>query len=99
VKLAWTPEARADRRAIYAYIESNNPRAALALDARFTERAAQLVTHPFIGRPGRVPDTRELVAHPNYILIYDVVDQRVRILRLLHAAQQWPPVELENEQP
>ena len=35
--------------------------------------------------------TRELVAHRNYILIYDTAGDVVRVLRLLHAARQWPP--------
>jgi toxin ParE1/3/4 len=90
MKLAWTFEARADRRAIFSYIENDNPRAAIKLDELFSKRAAQLVTHPMMGRIGRVPGTRELVAHPNYILIYDVAGEAVRILRILHAARQWP---------
>ncbi|WP_313517846.1 type II toxin-antitoxin system RelE/ParE family toxin [Brevundimonas sp.] len=49
-----------------------------------------MVDHPGLGRVGRVPGTRELVAHQNYVLVYDVVDDQVRILRVLHAARQWP---------
>jgi toxin ParE1/3/4 len=91
VKLVWTPEARGDRDAIYTHIERDNPRAASDLDELFAKRAAHLVSHPMVGRPGRVANTRELVAHPNYILIYDIAGQTVRVLRVLHAAQQWPP--------
>jgi plasmid stabilization system protein ParE len=32
-----------------------------------------------------------LVAHQNYILVYDVTGDLVRVLRVLHAARQWPP--------
>jgi len=91
VRLAWTPEARADREAIYSHIEADNPRAALRLDALFSRRAAQLVSSPMIGRPGRVGNTRELVVHPNYLLIYDVFGDLVRVLRVLHTSRQWPP--------
>ena len=91
MKLAWTPQALADRRAIYAHIEADNPGAALALDQLFAEKAARLVTHPKIGRPGRVESTRELVAHRSYILVYDITGEVVRVLRVLHTAQQWPP--------
>jgi addiction module RelE/StbE family toxin len=90
LKLAWTYDARSDRRAIFAYIENDNPQAALRLDEQFSKRAAQLVSHPMIGRIGRVDGTRELVVRPNYILIYDLAGEIVRILRILHAAQQWP---------
>ena len=89
--LVWTRLARADREKIRARIAEDNPSAALALDMSFSEKTALLVEHPHMGRPGRVPGTRELVAHPNYILIYDVTSDAVRILRLLHAAQKWPP--------
>ena len=91
-RLFWTPEARQDRSAIYDYIEPVNAPAALALDEMFAKRAGRLVRHPELGRPGRVPNTRELVVHRNYILVYDITDaELVRVLRVLHAARQWPP--------
>lgn len=92
MKLVWTRMASADRKDIREYIAQNNPAAALALDELFSEKANRLVDHPGLGRLGRVTGTRELVAHQNYILIYDAVDDLVRILRVLHAAKQWPPV-------
>ena len=67
------------------------PAAALALDELFEEKATLLVDHPRMGRRGREADTRELVAHHNYILVYDVTGDGVRVLRVLHAARQWPP--------
>ncbi|MFA5496466.1 MAG: type II toxin-antitoxin system RelE/ParE family toxin [Porticoccaceae bacterium] len=91
MELHWTPEAIQDREAIYDYIEADNPIAALALDELFEEKAGRLVDHPDLGRPGRVPGTRELVAHQNYILVYDLAGDLVRVLRMLHAARQWPP--------
>ncbi|WP_267356548.1 MULTISPECIES: type II toxin-antitoxin system RelE/ParE family toxin [unclassified Methylobacterium] len=89
--LVWTLEALQDRDAIYDYIEADNPAAALTLDKRFAERAACLVEHPALGRPGRVTDTRELIVHRRYIIVYDVDETAVRILRILHVALQWPP--------
>lgn len=91
MRLFWTPEALDDRRAIYDYIEADNPSAALALDELFSKKANGLVDQASLGRLGRVTGTRELVAHQNYILIYDTVADVVRILRVLHAARQWPP--------
>ena len=90
MQLYWTSLALADREAIYDYIEADNPRSALSLDELFTEKVSRLVDHPSIGRLGRVPGTRELAAHQNYIIVYDVTADSIRILRILHAARQWP---------
>lgn len=87
MRLFWTAEALADRRSIYDYIEADNPSAALALDELFPEKVLRLADHP-----GRAQGTRELVVHQNYLLICDISPSgdRVRILRVLHAARQWP---------
>jgi len=90
--LFWTPEAIQDRDEIYDYIEVDNPVAAPALDELFAQNARRLVDHPGMGRIGRFVGTRELVAHKNDILVYDVTAEQVRVLRVLHAALQW----LEN---
>lgn len=90
MKLAWTRLALNDRQAIRSYIAQDNPIAALALDELFTEKASRLADHPGLGRPGRVSGTRELIVHQHYLMIYDLADDLVRILRVLHTARQWP---------
>ena len=90
VRLVWTRLASIDRKDIREYIAADNPAAALALDELISEKAARLADDPGLGRIGRVPGTRELVAHRNYVLVYDMADDQVRILRVLHAARQWP---------
>lgn len=94
MKLFWTPEAIRDRNDIYDYIESDNPAAALALDELFAHKAAQLINHPHTGRLGRIAGTRELVVHPSYLLVYDIAGNLVRVLNVVHAARQWPPIRL-----
>jgi addiction module RelE/StbE family toxin len=91
LKLAWTRPASVDRKDIREYIARDNPAAALALDELFSAKARRLIDRPGLGRPGRVTGTRELVVHPNYILVYDAAGDVVRILRVLHTARQWPP--------
>lgn len=91
-ELFWTPEAIQDREEIYALIDADKPAAALALDELLEEKACRLVDHPDLGRSGRVAGTRELVVHRNYVLIYDAPGDWVRVLRVLHAAGQWPSV-------
>ena len=90
VRLVWTRPASIDRKDIREYIAADNPAAALALDELISEKAARLADDPGLGRIGRIPGTRELVAHRNYVLVYDMADDQVRILRVLHAARQWP---------
>lgn len=92
MKLVWTRPAHADRKAIREHIVQHAPVAALALDELLSEKASLLIDQPALGRNGRVAGTYELVAHPNYILIYDTTTDAVRILRALHAARQWPPI-------
>lgn len=91
MRLTWTRPAQRDRAGIRAHIATDNPRAALALDELIAVKAARLADHPQLGRPGRVEGTRELIAHRNYILVYDIAGDQLRILRVLHAARQWPP--------
>ena len=93
MKLVWSRPAAADRREIRSWIAQDNPAAALRLDQRLSEAAQYLVDHPDLGRPGRLAGTRELVIHQNYILVYDLIGDLVRVLRILHAARQWPIVE------
>lgn len=86
----WKPAAIADRKNITAYIARDNLRAAIDMGDMLIEKAAQLDRNPMQGRIGRVKGTRELVAHPNYIVIYRIVGKTVEVLRVKHAAQQWP---------
>lgn len=93
MELLWTPEAVRDREDIYDYIEEDNPLAALALDELITERTAVLQDFPKMGRGGRVPDTFELIVHSSYMVVYEIVETRVRVLNIVHTARQWPPPE------
>lgn len=86
--LHWKPKAREDRARIMDCIAQDNPAAALDLDELVEQKAETLQLNPTIGRIGRVKGTRELVAHPNYILIYRIVGKVVEVLRVKHAAQK-----------
>jgi plasmid stabilization system protein ParE len=60
------------------------------MDTIFAEKAALLTRFPALGHPGRVPGTRELLAHRHYFLIYRIRGDQIQILRLLHTSRQWP---------
>ena len=70
---------------------NDNPDAAQRLKDEIEAKAAKLPEHPKLYRVGRVPGTREMVVRSNYVVIYTEDAHAVTILRVLHAAPQWPP--------
>jgi toxin ParE1/3/4 len=91
MKIVWSLCAIADRDAIFDYIEADSPRAAARIDDQMETQVDHLITFPESGRPGRVAGTRELVLQRTpYVAAYRIEGETVRILRVLHGAQQWP---------
>lgn len=90
MRLVWRPAAVEDRAAIMDYIAEDNPGAALDLDESIEGKASALIDHPRLYKPGRMKGTREMVVHPNYVVVYQESKTEVVILRVLHARQQWP---------
>ncbi len=76
-----------------AYIAADNSRAAITMDELFGSVAARLADFPMLGRPGQIVGTREVIAHENYRLIYEIDEagKIVWILALIHVARRWPP--------
>ncbi|UHD16257.1 type II toxin-antitoxin system RelE/ParE family toxin [Thiocapsa bogorovii] len=73
------------------YIASDNPDTARALLKRLRSRITDLEDAPHIGRPGRVPGTRELaIPGTAHIVPYQVSGDQMQILRVYHGARQWP---------
>lgn len=92
MKIVWTPEAEQDRAAIWKYLAARDPNAALRIDRLFSDAVAGLSDFPMLGHEGEVPGTRELTPHRSYRLVYEVVEDTIWILVLIHAARQWPPL-------
>ena len=88
--LEWKATAIADLLAIIDYISDDNPDAAQALKDEIEAKTSRLPEHPQMYLPGRVAGTREMVVRPNYIVVYADNIDTITILRVLHAAQQWP---------
>jgi len=59
--------------------------------SRIVTAVASLTSFPERGRPGRAPDTRELVvARTPYIIAYKVQHDTIHIVAILHGARRWP---------
>ncbi|MCA1197514.1 type II toxin-antitoxin system RelE/ParE family toxin [Sphingomonas sp. R647] len=89
-KLVWSADARRDLRDLFMFVAVRNRDAAHRLEQLIVDGAERVAALPLAYRPGRAPETREAILHPNYLLIYQVDDRRVRILRVLHARQRYP---------
>ena len=85
----WNPIARAALRTILDFISERNAIAAQDLYDSIATATEALSQHPYLYRLGRVPGTRELVVHPNYIVVYRV-SNAIEILNVLHSRQQYP---------
>lgn len=88
--LNWKAVASADLLEIVGYIAEDSPDAAQSLKNEIEAKANALVNHPKLYKPGRMKGTREMVIRPNYVVIYLESSSEVTILRVLHAARQWP---------
>ena len=86
----WKADARSDLAAILDYVANRNPQAAVALYNQIDRLVSQLPQHPDLYRPGRVAGTRELVVHPNYIIVYRIRARTIEILSVMHSRQRYP---------
>jgi toxin ParE1/3/4 len=73
------------------FVAAENPAAAEALDTEIERQVDRLADHPYLGRKGRQPGTRELViSRTPFIAVYRIKPHAIEILRILHGAQDWP---------
>ena len=83
--------AEQDRTDISDYISQDNPLAAIQMDELFADAADRLADHPNFGKAGPISGTREMIPHESCRLVYEVQDNTVWILALVHTARMWPP--------
>jgi addiction module RelE/StbE family toxin len=92
MRVEWSQPAVADLQRISGYIEQDRSLETANKVSRVIYDAVQsLRTMPYRGRLGRVDNTRELlVQRLRYVIVYEVFDERVLILNIVHGAQKWP---------
>jgi addiction module RelE/StbE family toxin len=90
--LIWRPQAENDLLGIIERIWQDNPDRAATFAQEIQDKAERLPEHPELYRVGRRRGTREMVVHPNYIVIYRIIKKSkvVEILRVKHVAKKWP---------
>ncbi len=91
MKVIWFKRAILDLKSAKDYIAQDNPLAAQKIVRRIRDKVSLLSDQPGIGRPGRVPNTKELVVDRTpFILPYRVRDNNIEIIRVLHTSRRWP---------
>jgi plasmid stabilization system protein ParE len=90
--IRWTVPAVRDLTEICDYIDQHDG----ALKSRSValaiyEGISTLAQFPYLGRPGRKPNTRELVfSGLPFLAVYRVRADAIEINRILHGSRQWP---------
>jgi toxin ParE1/3/4 len=91
MRVIWSETAISQLIEIQRYIEQDKPEAARKSAQRILAYVERLVKHPYLGRPGREPETRELlIPEAPYIIPYRVDRGRIAILAVLHDARKSP---------
>lgn len=98
MQLKWTDLALQDLDRIESYIaEDAGPVRAVDVVLRVLDSVALVLpSHPMAGRKGRVKHTREWVIDGlPFVIVYrhNQIAKSLEILRVLHDAQLWPPLE------
>ena len=87
----WLRAALRNLDAEAAFIAEDDPAAARLVVQRVLKAVAMLAAQPDIGRPGRVPHTRELIVlNTRYIVPYRVRGDTVEVLRVFHTSRRLP---------
>lgn len=91
VEVRFSESSLEDLRSIREYICANNEESAKKVVAHILEQVETILIHnPAIGRAGRILRTREFVVskYP-YIVPYQVRENTIYILRVLHTSRKW----------
>ena len=87
----WSRRAIRHLVALRKLIAKDSERNAALVAGRILNSVDLLQTQPGMGRPGRVPGTRELVIPDTpYIIPYRVRRDRLELIAVFHGRQKWP---------
>jgi toxin ParE1/3/4 len=92
MRIDGSPHALEDLKSIAESIEQDRSLETSNRIMRVIYTAVQSLRNmPLRGRQGRLEQTRELVlSNLPYLVVYQVSDERMLILTIVHGAQKWP---------
>jgi plasmid stabilization system protein ParE len=91
MRVKWLRKALRNVDEEATYIATDDVAVARLVVKRVLDAVALLAEQPGLGRPGRVPGTRELiVAKTRYLVPYRVRGETVEILRVFHTSRRLP---------
>jgi toxin ParE1/3/4 len=91
MRVRWLQKALRNLDAEASYIATDDDAAARLVVTRVLAAGEALAEQPGLGRPGRVPGTRELVIRKTrYIIPYRIRGETLEILRVFHASRRLP---------
>jgi toxin ParE1/3/4 len=91
MRIRWTPPAAADMQSISDYLKEHHPQYRQPTMRKLYEKIRAMKDTPYLGRPGRVEGTREILFPPMpYVAVYRLNGQTIEIWRIYHAAQNRP---------
>ena len=83
MRIRWTPTAAADLQSISDYLHEHHPPYRIPTVRKLYAGIRALKDSPFLGRPGRVDGTRELLFLPMpYVAVYSVHDTSIEVWRI-----------------
>jgi plasmid stabilization system protein ParE len=88
MRITWAPEARRQIDEIWHYIALDDPQAADRMVTRLVAAVERLTHFPHLGRPGREGSREQVVAGTNFIVVYRVEGEEIRIGTVVHGAQR-----------
>ena len=89
--IVWSARAMRNLAQIRAFIADDRPTAAAEIANAILASVEFLAERPALGRPGRLPGTRELVMPgTSYLVPYRVRGERLEVIAVLHGRQRWP---------
>ena len=91
--VVWSRRAVGHLAGLRAYIAHDTPAAAGRVAETILGAVERLAELPNLGRPGRVPGTRELVVPGTpYVIPYRLRGDRLEIVAVFHGRRRWPAI-------